>query len=88
MSKTLSDVNTEGRNAYTRGDSVDSNPYPRSSESYRAWDNGFWWEHDDSFVPSDDGFEDGYGNFLDYDAVSQGFYDDDPDPYSGTYSEM
>ena len=25
---------------------------------------------------------------YEWDAVSQGFYDDDPSPYDGTYSEM
>lgn len=67
------------------------NPYNDGTQ-YRlwfAWDAGFWKAHNDSFVADDHiGIEAGYGDFYDMDAVSQGFYDDDPSPYSGTYSEM
>jgi hypothetical protein len=83
-SKSLSDVNIEGQNAYPAYD----NPYPAQSVSWQAWDAGYWFEHDLSFAPdSDGGIEEGYGDFYDYDAVSQGMYDDDPNPYDGTYSE-
>ena len=56
-----------------------------------TFDAGYWAEHDAEFIEQTegfDGYEAAYGNFTDYDAVSQGFYDDDPNPYSGTYSEM
>lgn len=84
MDKNLEDVNTEGRNAYP----AYTNPYPPQSVSWQAWDAGYWWAHDESYVPDTGGIEEGYGDYLDYDAVSQGFYDDDPNPYDGTYSEM
>lgn len=80
----MQDVNAEGYAAYP----AYTNPYPSTSLSYQAWDAGYWQAHDESFVPGDNGIEDGYGDYLDYDAVSQGFYDDDPSPYSGDYSEM
>jgi hypothetical protein len=30
----------------------------------------------------------GRSEFFDYDPVEMGFYDDDPNPYHGDYSEM
>lgn len=73
------------RMAYAPGD----NPFPRGTSDHRRWDREYWQEHDDAAAacPSDDGIEAGYGDFFDYDAVSQGMYDDDPSPYLGTYSE-
>lgn len=69
---------------------ANDNPYhPRlQRDAWERWDRGYWQAHDDSYVPDTGGIEEGYGDFYDFDAVSQGFYDDDPNPYSGTYSEM
>lgn len=75
-SKTLTDVNFEGQDAYP----VYDNPYPKGSASYVAWDSGFWFAADEARYP--DGYEDDY----DY-AVDEGMYDDDPSPYAGDYSE-
>lgn len=33
-------------------------------------------------------YKDDYDFGYEYDAVSQGYYDDDPSPYAGDYSEM
>ena len=67
---------------------VDKNPHKARTPEWAAWDRGYWQAHDESYVEDTGGIEEGYGDFYDFDAVSQGFYDDDPNPYSGTYSEM
>ena len=78
------DTHDGGREAYRDG-------YIMMGDESVTFDAGYWAEHDAEFIEQTegfDGYEAAYGNFTDYDAVSQGFYDDDPNPYSGTYSEM
>lgn len=77
-----------GRYDYRAGESMAANPYPFGTAAHTDWDRGYWAEHDESFEDNGAGIEDSYGDYYDYDAVSQGFYDDDPSPYDGTYSEM
>src|SRR5690242_13233207 len=72
-----------GRAAYRAGD-----PESALLGKSAAYDLGYWDEHNESYVEDSNGIEDGYGDFYDYDAVSQGMYDDDPSPYNGDYSEM
>lgn len=65
------------------------NPYKGQTPEWVEWDGGYWDAHDMDYQDSQQaGIESGYGDFYDMDAVSQGFYDDDPSPYSGDYSEM
>lgn len=59
-----------------------SEPLPRWHTA--DFDKGWWAAHDASFVETDTGgIEEAYGNF---EAIAD-FWDDDPNPYSGTYSE-
>lgn len=63
------------------------NPYRPGTSEWVSWDAGYWDAHDASYTDESGGIEEGYGNFYDTDAVSMGMYDDDPNPYDGTYSE-
>lgn len=89
MSHQTDEAENQGRVAYRMAYSTSDNPYPRATQhaQHRCWDKGFWAEHDASFENNSGGIEEGYGNWYDTDAVSQGMYDDDPNPYDGTYSE-
>lgn len=65
------------------------NPYRGQSPEWWEWDGGYWDAHDaDAHEQEQAGIEAAYGDYWDVDAVSQGMYDDDPNPYDGTYSEM
>lgn len=91
MSTYGEEIENAGRVAYRQAYTTRDNPHPRGTAMHRAWDKGFWAEHDDAAmaapIEETSGMEEGYGDYWDTDAVSQGYYDDDPNPYDGTCSE-
>lgn len=64
------------------------NPHKAQGDMWKAYDRGYWAAHDEAFeadeAEHDRGIEEAYGNF----EAAADFWDDDPSPYSGTYSEM
>lgn len=82
------EIRNEGRHAYLDGDMPTDNPYLDSSEASREWDHGFWAAHNEAaeaaeIAAHEASIEEAYGNF----EAAADFWDDDPSPYSGTYSE-
>ena len=58
------------------------NPATPGTAAYADYDQGYWSAHADSFEASTGGgIEEAYGNWA------EDYGDDDPSPYSGTYSE-
>jgi len=82
MSK--SEFYANGYDAYVAGDMWSAMPYPKGTAAYDDWDRGFWAAHNEASKDADEtgGIEQGYGDFY-----SSEFYDDEPNPYLGTYSE-
>lgn len=83
-----------GADAYDNGDHITVNPFLKGTIAYTQFEVGYWNAYDahcEAQIAATEkryGIEEGYGNWYDTDAVSQGMYDDDPSPYDGTYSEM
>ena len=82
-----------GAAAYEAGEHITVNPYLKGTFAYVQFELGYWQAYDDHCeaeiaAAETRGMEEAYGSYLDMDAVSQGMYDDDPNPYDGTLSEM
>ena len=75
-----------GHDSYHDGVYWNANPHAAGTSAYRSWQQG--WLAAEAKDLADEAYNEAYESDWGLDAVSQGYYDDDPSPYNGDYSEM